>query len=345
MRKTIRQHADEMGIAGAVALALLAVVLTLTVSFGVPEAVDQVTPDSPAYPPDLVDHGGRGPDDVRGATVGAASSVSPRPTHLGTKYGYYQSPNWSPRGFNIVEGIVVHVTGPGTMAGMRSWFANPTAGASAQFGIGKQGELDQYVDVGDGAWHAGIVNAPDRSNALIASWLAAGVNPNSRTVGIELLLTPGENLADYPAMRATLHDLLAWLSETLFIPLDRTHVIGHYQIDAVNRSVDPRCCVDIDLELSIVAGNVEAASCPSGVFNPEGFEWDPCLDPYGRWENAENGYGNDPAFNDWYLWGVKEWAPCEWWGGRRNYRNGDFLPAGHSIFIDEGSYWSTAPSC
>lgn len=343
MKKTLHRYADEMGIAGAMLIALASIILTVTVLMGGPEAYDALDPDSPDYPPMLVDHGGRGPDDARGASVGAAPSVSARPSHLGTKYGFYASPNWSSRGFNPVEAIVVHVTGPGTCPGMRSWFANPTSGASAQFGVCKDGSLEQYVDVGDGAWHAGIVNVPDLSNPMIASWISAGINPNSRTVGIELLLTPGENLADYPLMRETFHALLHWLSSDRNIILDRTHVIGHYQIDAVNRSVDPRCCVDIDLELALLVG--DPTSCPSGVFNGEGAEWDPCLDPYGRWENAANGYGYDVSFGDWYLWGVKEWSPCEWWGGRRNYRVASWMPAQQSIFVEAGGYWSTAPAC
>lgn len=226
------------------------------------EAKHAVVGVPPEYPPELVDHGGRAETDTRGSLFGAASKVYPRPTAYladrGIVYHFYGSPNWSSRGQNAIDGIVVHVTGPGTCPGMRSWFSNPTAGASAQFGVCKDGSIEQYVEVGDGAWHAGIVNRPDMSNPYIASMVAAGVNPNSRTVGIELLLAPGENLSDYPEMKASFYALMNWLHDTTGVPFDRNHIIGHYQIDGVNRSVDPRCCVELDTVVFDLAGGVVA---------------------------------------------------------------------------------------
>lgn len=255
MLRNLKQYADEASIAGFLIMFAIALALGAALVFGSREAVDVVSPDSPPIPPMLADHAERAPDEQRGESVGAAPSKAyPRPQlyleERGIKYNFYASPNWSSRGLNPIEGIVVHVTGPGTCPGMRSWFANPQSNASAQFGVCKDGSIEQYVEVGDGAWQAGIVNRPDLSNAMIASFVAFGINPNSRTVGIELLLAPGENLNDWPAMRESFYALMTWLKTEIHLPLDRTHVVGHYQIDSVNRSVDPRCCVDIDAVLA-----------------------------------------------------------------------------------------------
>ena len=53
-----------------------------------------------------------------------------------------------------ITGIVLHVM-DGTLAGTDAWFANPTAKVSAHYGIGRNGEIHQYVDEADTAWHAG----------------------------------------------------------------------------------------------------------------------------------------------------------------------------------------------
>lgn len=50
--------------------------------------------------------------------------------------------------------VVIHLM-DGTLGGTTSWFMNPRSDVSAHFGIGKDGELVQYVNLGDTAWHAG----------------------------------------------------------------------------------------------------------------------------------------------------------------------------------------------
>lgn len=191
----------------------------------------------------------------QGPRVGATPNKAyPRPDSWlkdrGHKYGFYTVRNWSGRGAGSpIEAIVVHVTGPGTLEGMRAWFDNEVAQASAHFGVGKRcagsgGEVDQYIEIGDVAWHAGIWNRPALDNWLIASWYTASprINPNHRTIGIELLLQPGEVIGSYPCQAAAFDDLLLWLVTTLRIAPDRIHIIGHFEIDSVNRPQDPVCC-------------------------------------------------------------------------------------------------------
>lgn|GEM_PF-2043324 len=99
------------------------------------------------------------------------------------------------------------------------------------FGVGKNGEIHQYVDLSCPAWANGGVNKPD--------WplLQDGVNPNYYTVSIEHEGNSGDAMpeAQYQATLA----LHRWLIESLGIPVTRDNIIGHYRIDSVNKSNCP----------------------------------------------------------------------------------------------------------
>lgn len=243
---------------GWLAALLVALLVGLAVVYTRPPSpTDLVTPDAPAIPDEALEDG-RGPDLTRGRSVGATPSKAyPRPdsyfSDRGIKYNFYTIINWSARSSaDSIDALVLHVTGAGTCPGMRSWFNNPAASASSHFGVCKDGSIEQYVEVGDVAWDAGYINRPDRSNPLIAFWQDKVINPNRRTVGIEVLLAPGEQLDDYPAMKQSLDLLVEWLLPTLGLPPWRDVMIGHNQIDSVNRSVDPVCCYSLDLLASRV---------------------------------------------------------------------------------------------
>lgn len=126
--------------------------------------------------------------------------------------------------------IVDHIMS-GTLAGTDAWFANPASQVSSHFGVGKNGEIHQYVDLGNPAWANGSVNKPD--------WplLIAGVNPNYYTVSIEHEGQSGDVMpeAQYQATLA----LHRWLIKTLGIPVTRDNIIGHYRIDSVNKANCP----------------------------------------------------------------------------------------------------------
>jgi len=140
------------------------------------------------------------------------------------------SPNYGKgrKGRKIIA-IVSHITA-GTFPGCLSWMRNPQAKASAHYLVTRQGKIYQMVRDEDTSWHAGAVNKP--------SWpLYDGSNPNRYTIGIEHEALPGERLTEMQ-YQATL-----WLHRRLIekygIPADRDHIIGHYQIDSVNRPNDP----------------------------------------------------------------------------------------------------------
>ena len=124
--------------------------------------------------------------------------------------------------------LVNHITA-GRFPGCLTWMQNPAAKASSNYLVTKTGRILQLVRDEDTAWANGGVNRP--------SWkLYDGSNPNRYTLSIEHEAMSGEALTEIQ-YQATL-----WLHRQLLqkhgIPADREHIIGHYQIDSVNR---PNC--------------------------------------------------------------------------------------------------------
>ena len=54
-----------------------------------------------------------------------------------------------------VDRIVIHHAATTSFDGIGTTFKNPSRNASAHFGVGRNGNVDQYVDVANTAWHAG----------------------------------------------------------------------------------------------------------------------------------------------------------------------------------------------
>jgi hypothetical protein len=59
--------------------------------------------------------------------------------------------NYTTGGQDEVRGLVIHIM-DGTLEGSQSWFNNANSQASSHFGVGKDGELRQWVDTKDRAW-------------------------------------------------------------------------------------------------------------------------------------------------------------------------------------------------
>lgn len=119
--------------------------------------------------------------------------------------------------------IVIHIM-EGSLTGTDAWFNDPVSGVSAHYGVGKGGEIHQYVQEADTAFHAGIVDRPDWS------LLKPGVNPNFYTIGIE---HEGRDATPYPwppAQMASSLDLVRDIADRWGIPLDDDHVITHHMI-------------------------------------------------------------------------------------------------------------------
>lgn len=131
------------------------------------------------------------------------------------------SPNFSSRKGYTPIAIVLH-TMAGSLRGTDYWFANPNSQVSSHYGIGNNGEIHQYVQENNSAWANGRVKNP--------RWklIKPGINPNLYTISIE---HEGYDLFKAPqtlkfVSGAMIRDICVRYS----IPMDREHIIGHYEI-------------------------------------------------------------------------------------------------------------------
>ncbi len=163
-----------------------------------------------------------------------------------TQISWRTAPTWTVRptpnvftsGKRTPVAIVCHIEAGSDIA-TQAWFANPAAQASANFSISKAGAVSCYVDPRGGysPWANGILDGQD---AVVNTLLGAegGANPNLWTVSIEHEGSPPDQIVNYPAQFAASTQLTAWLCEQFRIPADRSHILGHYEFDSVNR---PEC--------------------------------------------------------------------------------------------------------
>ncbi len=108
--------------------------------------------------------------------------------------------------------IVIHTT-DGSYSGTLSWFRNPAARASAHYVVrSADGQITQMVREKDEAWHAG--------NGAV----------NATSIGIEHEAFTAYCFWYTDAMYRSSAQLVAYLVTKYLIPVDRTHIIGHYQV-------------------------------------------------------------------------------------------------------------------
>ena len=133
------------------------------------------------------------------------------------------------------EAVVIHII-EGSLAAADSWFLAPESKVSAHYGVGRTGEVHQYVGEADTAFHAGRV--------WKAKWgrLKPRVNPNLYTIGIE---HEGRGASEWPdAMYESSARLIADVCTRWSIPIDREHIVGHREI--YGRKTCPNDAVDLD---------------------------------------------------------------------------------------------------
>lgn len=145
--------------------------------------------------------------------------------------------------------IVNHIT-EGYMPGTLTWLEKVdkvpgsnryVAEVSCHFLVTRNGEVFQFADLQHGTWHA-LKNAP---SARIVK--ERSVPPNLYSVGIEHEgvhkdtqgnLTEAQYTATLELHKHIIEQYEATFKELFLI--DREHIIGHFEVDTVNRSVaDP----------------------------------------------------------------------------------------------------------
>jgi len=145
--------------------------------------------------------------------------------------------------------LVIHVM-EGTARGTGLWFANSDAHASAHYGINVDGDVSQYVQDKDTAWHAG--------NSTV----------NRCSIGIELEGHVDDPDAFTPKMMAALATLARDLCAKYGIPIDRQHLVGHCevpdprhpgQLGGADHHKDPGQYFDFDALMSAIAQPAELA--------------------------------------------------------------------------------------
>ncbi len=148
------------------------------------------------------------PPSPQAATATISSSDYPGATWIPASSANFSIAN-RPRDYPI-DMIVIHDI-EGTYGSAVQEFQNPAVQASAHYVVGSNGQIAQMVLERDIAWHAG-------------NW-----DYNTRSIGIEHEGYVCCNYYTDPEYRASAQ-LIASICSRWGVPMDRTHVIGHYQV-------------------------------------------------------------------------------------------------------------------
>lgn len=192
----------------------------------------------------------------------------------GKEWGFPQgSPRPTPDGSLAFS--VIHITGnPGnpiaTAEGEAIWRnGDPDNQNSATFFVNRDGSVVQFL--GDplhmDPWSNGDVNQPDLSNRKIAAASHAGVNANERTLlSIENVGRPND-LPITQAQKRTNAKILAHYHKKAGVPINRTSIVGHYQLNSVTRPNCPAINKDI-LDEIVTMARAEAGLTTQGGEDP-----------------------------------------------------------------------------
>lgn len=152
-----------------------------------------------------------------------------------------------------IDRIVIHITASKNDYDktVKNWFQNPRqisngkrVRVSAHYVVGRGGEVVQMVAHGDTAHHAN--------------------GANSRSIGIEHNATTKREHAPTDAQYRSSARLVAWLCARFGLPADRTHVVGHSEVDPKTTHTScPNSVWDWDTYMGYVAS--EAAALASAA--------------------------------------------------------------------------------
>jgi N-acetyl-anhydromuramyl-L-alanine amidase AmpD len=158
------------------------------------------------------------------------------------------SPNKMSRNGWKPDIIVCHIT-EGSYAGAVSWLCNTASKASAHFVVSKNGEVTQLVPLNMAAWANGT--STDASSSVYYGKAKSSIvrsrktNANYYTVSIEHegVYSQTHGALTDKQLSATIELIKYIRSEVkriygIDIPIDRQHIIGHYEIAPVTK---PHC--------------------------------------------------------------------------------------------------------
>jgi N-acetyl-anhydromuramyl-L-alanine amidase AmpD len=140
-----------------------------------------------------------------------AAAAAPNPSDLAASTNF----TVAERPYSEIHYIVIHVT-EGPFDGTVAWLRDPRAHASANFVVNRNGHVQELVPLHDIAWHAG-------------NWAV-----NLHSIGIENVGYT-ESPAGFPtAEYRAAAKLAAVVARRALLPIDRQHIIGHYQVPDPN---------------------------------------------------------------------------------------------------------------
>ena len=143
--------------------------------------------------------------------MAAAATAAPPPSRLAAQQNYTQAD----RPARSIHLIVIHVT-QGPFLGTVSWLRDPRAHASANFVVDRNGYVQELVPLHDIAWHAG-------------NWAV-----NRQSIGIENVGYTDDPTGFTNAEYRSAARLAAVVARRALMPIDRQHIIGHYQVPDPN---------------------------------------------------------------------------------------------------------------
>ena len=160
---------------------------------------------------------------------------------------------------------VLHNTSTSGINSPHNTFINPNSQVSAHFLIGKDGEVRQYVELKDGAWCNGTSTDKSKAsfygNAKSRLVRERQTNANYYSLSIEFVgatrdaLTPPQEEAAVELITAVNKELKKIYGKG--VPVDREHIIGHYEVNPRNKGT---CGVGIDYDNLIRLLQIEETS-------------------------------------------------------------------------------------
>lgn len=178
---------------------------------------------------------------------------------------FIASPNLWP--YNLGRKAICRHIEQGHKEGTRQEFLKPD-NVSAHYAVNLDGSIDQFVDTKYSAWGNGIVTIYDSSVGWLAAAVKAGVNPNLLTISIEHEGLTGQAMpeAQYQAS-LWLHKKI--LTENPSIDIENDGLIGHNQIDGINRKFCPGSGFDAGrMFQDLLSWKKGQAAPPPEPFNP-----------------------------------------------------------------------------